>query len=70
MRPPIILKHSSINELAVEQLTEESKADFFGAMPLMQIFLLKYSEKYTIILQARQCRALRAFARTDERTTR
>ncbi len=43
MRPPIILKHSSINEPAVGQLTEESKADFFGAMPLMQIFLLKYS---------------------------
>ena len=31
MRPPIILKHSSINEPAVGQLTEESKADFFGA---------------------------------------
>lgn len=29
MRPPIILKHSSINEPAVGQLTEESKADFF-----------------------------------------
>lgn len=48
MRPPIILKHSSINEPAINepavgQLTEESKADFFGAMPLMQIFLLKYS---------------------------
>lgn len=59
MRPPIILKHSSINEPAVGQLTEESKADFFGAMPLMQIFSVEIQLKihYNIAGAAMPCLA-------------